>query len=105
MKTVIYSKFSNERARKFSIRTDICQEGECRWVEKVAYTREALPHVEGILRWRRELEQKFSDRRIAFNQCEKIEKGVKLAYVQAKNLEEYLDERLMGAGLMRPTKL
>ena len=26
MKTVIYSKFSNERARKFSIRTDICQE-------------------------------------------------------------------------------
>ena len=53
MKTVIYSKFSNERARKFSIRTDICQEGECRWVEKVANTQEALPHVEGILRWRR----------------------------------------------------
>ena len=96
MKTVIYSKFSNERARKFSIRTDICQEGECRWVEKVANTQEALPHVEGILRWRRELEQKFADRRIAFNQCENIEKGVKLAYVQAENLEEYLDERLDG---------
>ena len=74
-------------------------------MEKVANTQEALPHVEGILRWRRELEQKFADRRIAFNQCEKIEKGVKLAYVQAENLEEYLDERLDGGRADEPTKL
>ena len=34
MRKVLYSKFSNERDPRFSIRTDICQDGDRRWIEK-----------------------------------------------------------------------
>ena len=92
MRQVIYSKYSNERDRKFSIRTDICQDKEKRWIEKVAATPEAVPHVKNLIRWHRELAETFSGIGLAFNECEETEKGVKLAYVKAQSLEEYLDE-------------
>ncbi len=94
MRQVIYSKYSNERDRKFSIRTDICQDKEKRWIEKVAATPEAVPHVKNLIRWHRELAETFSGIGLAFNECEETEKGVKLAYVKAQSLEEYLDEKL-----------
>lgn len=94
MKNVIYSKFSNERARQFSIRTDICQDGEERWVEKVAAAQEAQSHVEQLVRWQELLGQQFAGSGVFFDPCEKVEGGVRLAYISGGNLEEYLDDLL-----------
>ena len=97
MKTVIYSKFSNERARKFSIRTDICQEGECRWVEKWLIPGKLCPMWREFFGGGGSWNKSFPTDGLHLISV-KNRKGVKLAYVQAKNLEEYLDERWWGAG-------
>ena len=94
MRKVIYSKFSNERDPRFSIRTDICQDEDRRWIEKTAAGEKALPHVKNLLRWQQELGETFKDCGLAFNECEEMENGVRLAYLQAESLEEYLDEKL-----------
>ncbi len=34
MAEIIYSKYSNERSRRFAIRTDILEENKKRWLQK-----------------------------------------------------------------------
>ena len=94
MKKIVYSKFSNERDPRFSIRTDICRDGQERWIEKTASDGRAAAHVKNLLRWQKELGEQFSGCGITLNECEELENGVKLAYVEAKSLEEELDEKL-----------
>ena len=46
MQKMIYSKYSNERAEEFQIRTDICEEkNRSRFVRKVACTDKSREHL------------------------------------------------------------
>ena len=49
MQKMIYSKYSNERAEEFQIRTDICEEkNRSRFVRKVACTDKSREHLQKI---------------------------------------------------------
>lgn len=89
---LIYSKYSNERSRYFSIRTDIFEDNEERYVIKHAIHTEGQAHVNNIVRWYKELSDIYKDAPFEFNKCAKCEEGVRFEYVEGDTLENYLDE-------------
>lgn len=96
MKKIIFSKYSNERAREFAIRTDILEEeGKGRAVRKTACYPEGKRHVEQIAMWYEKLEMVYKDTPISMNRCVLTEEGIWPEYVSGRTLEEELDERLM----------
>lgn len=95
MREIIYSKFSNERNRRFAIRTDILEENGNRLVKKTALYPEGKKHEENMVRWYDELKKSYSVIPYEANKCTKEEEGVCLEYVEGKTLEEYLDELIL----------
>lgn len=94
MAEIIYSKFSNERDRKFAVRTDILEDNGRRFVKKSALYPEGKTHVVNMLRWYEELFKMYEKAPFTCNFCEKGEDGVFFEYVNGKTLEEELDELL-----------
>ena len=92
MKKVIYSKFSNERDRRFSIRTDILeQEDGTRTVVKTASYPEGASHVAAIGGWYRKLQNLFEDTCIRINKVLSEENGVELEFLEGcQTLEDKL---------------
>ena len=91
MKELIYSKFSNERDRKFSIRTDIYEEEGKRFVKKAAVYPEGQAHVKNLLRWYQELDKLYENMTFSCNVCTEEADGMWFEYVEGGTLEEYLD--------------
>lgn len=94
MTEIIYSKFSNERDRKFAVRTDILEEDGRRFVKKSAVYPEGKQHETNMLRWYEALSKMYEKAPFTCNLCEKGENGVFFEYVNGKTLEEALDELL-----------
>ena len=102
MRKILYTKYSNERARKFCIRTDICQkEGIGRFVFKRPCYPEGSCHVEQMCRWYKELEKVYQGTPISMNKvleepslADSGEKGVGFEYLSGETLEEQLDKHL-----------
>lgn len=93
MEKVIYSKFSNEREGRFNIRTDIVKDEEGnKYIIKSATEKESQQHVDNLIKWNQGLLKSFEGTVFVPNKAEKIEKGVKLEFLQGKTLEEVLDE-------------
>ncbi|RDU22139.1 glycosyltransferase family 2 protein [Anaerosacchariphilus polymeriproducens] len=97
MKKVIYSKYSNERDKKFSIRTEIIVEDGLKYVMKVPQTQEAKEHLNQLPVWKDKLEPVFSKQNIKLNQCEVREDGICFEFIEGGNLEEIFD-RLLAKG-------
>lgn len=94
MTEIIYSKFSNERDRRFAVRTDILDEnGRC-FVKKSALYPEGKQHETNMLRWYEELSNLYEKAPFTCNFCEKGEDGVFFEYIDGKTMEEALDELL-----------
>lgn len=91
MKELIYSKFSNERDRKFAIRTDIYEEDGRRFVKKSAVYPEGEAHVRNLFRWYQELEKLFRDLPFSCSSCKEESDGVCFPYIEGETLEEFLD--------------
>ena len=91
MAELIYSKYSNERSRRFSIRTDILEENGHRIVRKKAMYPEGKKHVENLLMWQEKLKEPYARVGYVCNECRKNEEGITLSYVKAETLEEQLD--------------
>lgn len=91
MAEIIYSKFSNERNRKFAIRTDILEEKGERFVKKTALYPEGKIHEKNLLRWYRELDKLYAAASYQCNVCTDLEDGVQLQYVIGETLQERLD--------------
>lgn len=95
MSRIIFSKYSNERARRFSIRTDICQEQDgSRIVKKRAAFPEAKSHVEQFPVWYEKLSALYADSQIKMNRCKRCDGGVELEYLNGPTLEHVLDTYL-----------
>ncbi|MDO5345613.1 MAG: glycosyltransferase family 2 protein [Lachnospiraceae bacterium] len=92
MKKVIYSKFSNERNRRFSIRTDILElEDKTKRVVKSACYPEGIPHVAAIGGWYRRLQELFDGTCICVNRVLSETDGVELEFLEGcQTLEEKL---------------
>lgn len=94
MAELIFSKYSNERSRRFSIRTDILKENGGRFVRKTALYPEGKEHVENLYRWYQELGRIYETAPFLCNRCEREENSVRLEYLEGETLEEVLDKLL-----------
>lgn len=99
MRKIVFTKYSNDRADCFSIRTDIWQEADkSRVVRKTPMHPQAKKHLGNLKRWRESLDEIYQEYGYALNQGHDLEDGgVELAYVQGETLEEKLDA-LLDAG-------
>lgn len=97
MSKIIFTKYSNERARRFALRTDIIQAGEPfgRYVRKRAMYPNGSDHIRNIERWYKELSRRYGESGIHLNQCQLQEDGLKLEYLEGDTLEHVLDKYLL----------
>ncbi len=91
MKTTIYSKYSNDRNRRFSIRTDILEdENGNRLVRKVPAFEEAKGHVANLGRWYEILSAQAEGTRLSFDRCTPSGDCMELEYLAGDTLEAKL---------------
>lgn len=88
----LFSKFSNDRALPYNIRTDIIEEDGQRLVLKSPIGREAVPHVQALTNWYELLSEAYPQ--VQFNRCEKKEHLAELEYLTGITLDEMLIELL-----------
>ena len=97
MKKIIYTKYSNERAVQYAIRTDIVKdESGNRTVRKTPCYPEGRQHVENISRFYEALSGQYQGTPVRINVCRKYEHGVELDFVQGRTLEEQIDTLISG---------
>lgn len=99
MKKIIFTKFSNDRADRFSIRTDIWQDDAgVRTVQKIPMHPLAKKHLENLSRWEEELDDAYRAYGYVMDKGRRLENGgIELQYIQGETLEEKLD-RLLDQG-------
>ena len=90
-----YVKFSNERDPRFALRTEICQEKEQKYVQKLPADARAAEHIRNIGNTARELTALYGREGLELNACTLGKDGVTLEYLNGVTLEEYLDSLLM----------
>lgn len=92
---VIYTKFSNERDDRYSVRTDICQdENHVRVVCKKPYDSAGQEHVRAMYANYLHLREQYAGSRLQINQCELKEDCVEFEYIAGDTLEQQLDNLL-----------
>ena len=100
MKTVIYSKYSNERNHRLAIRTDILEdENGRRYVRKMSEFPEGQMHVAALYHWYQSFSELCRGTRLSYNRCEIVPGGVELEYLTGETLEEHLLKVLKDQGI------
>ena len=94
-----YVKYSNDRAREFRIRTEICRDGQGkRVVRKYPLVPEAREHVRKMAWACEELTRRYEGSGLSVNRCRLVELGedcyAEFAYEAGRPLSELLDECL-----------
>ena len=90
--STVYSKFSNERAPEFALRTDICKgDKKEQFVKKVPTETAAEKHVRNLESLSREMAKIYAQEGLELNQCTLDKQGVRLEFLRGKTLEEQLD--------------
>ena len=74
MAEIIYSKYSNERSRRFAIRTDILEENKKRWLQKKALYPEGKEHMDNLASWNSRLNAVYEKVPFVCNKCEIVQK-------------------------------
>lgn len=95
MSKTIFMKYSNERARRFAIRTEIAEDMTRRLVWKKAIYPEGRSHVENMQRWAQELSCRYGNTKFQMNQCSLQEDRLLLEYLEGETLEQQLDNLLL----------
>ncbi|MDI0265955.1 hypothetical protein QIW52_08230 [Clostridioides difficile] len=93
MSKVIYSKYSNERNKRFQIRTSILKNnrGE-KIVKKLAIEKEAQNHIDNIFENFNILKDNYYlDKRVKINICNKTEDGLEFEYLEGITLDKVID--------------
>ena len=97
MERVLYSKFSDDRKKKYCIRTDIVEIDGVKKVRKVPLYTEGQSHMTYISEVYTLLCQQYKDEKILFNTCELKEDGIYLEYIPNETLQMQM-ESYMDAG-------
>lgn len=96
MNNIIYSKYSNERAEKFKIRTDILEDLDGKkYVRKSALTQDAHTHIDNIHRYYELLSQAYKGTKVCINKCIKNDNGLEFEFIEGSTLEEEFDKLLL----------
>ncbi len=92
---VLFSKFSNERAAKFQIRTDIVKKSDGTYsVIKYPLTKEAEAHVKNMQAAYEGLKSECSDEQITFCPVTWNGKGAESSFAKGTSLQEILHQKL-----------
>lgn len=101
---VLFTKYSNERSRRFRIRTDILEENGARHIRKTALTPEASGHIAHIYECFLRLSRDLAGTPLTVNECTLRADGTpkdgpsgafcRFPYREGRTLEEKLDELL-----------
>ena len=88
----VFCKYSNDRDRKFQIKTLIKKDtsGD-KYVVKCATNPDATEHIDRILENYNKMQESFKNSIFKANKCAKTDEGIKLEYVEGDTLEDYLD--------------
>lgn len=106
MKKVIYSKFSNDRAEQFSIRTDILMgEDGTRIIRKSPAAEDARMHIQNMKRWERELKAIYQGTLLQINTCSLEEGYAEFEYIEGDTLEEVLQNLLQERKIQQAEEL
>lgn len=95
MEHIIYTKYSNDRAKEFSIRTDIIlhQDGT-KFVVKKALDENAQKHIKAIGEAFDFLYKNYEGSQITVNKCKIVDTRAFFEYLEGETLEAYLDSCL-----------
>lgn len=96
---ILFTKYSNERSRKFRIRTDILEENGVRRICKVASSPDSVEHIKNIYASYLHLKEDLAGTQLAVNECIPGDDSVSFPYLEGQTLEEKLD------GLLDKNKL
>lgn len=99
---VIYTKFSNDRAAKWAVRTSIVREAPGQMhVEKLPDTEAAHRHLLNTKQAYEQLSARYEGTKIDINKCtvigDDVKDGLSFEFCRGETLEKLLDERLMQA--------
>lgn len=97
--SIEYVKYSNDRAREFQIKTDICRNSEGQsQVRKSPLTEEAGEHIRRMSQAYEKLQKRYEGSALAVNRCRLVEQGdccyAEFEYAAGRPLSELMDECL-----------
>lgn len=87
----VYIKYSNDRAKRFMIRTDIVEGQSGREVRKVPVSEEAEEHVQRMKDWEEVLDRQYAKSGIRANHCEIKNGEACFEFLEGRTYEERLD--------------
>lgn len=92
----IYTKFSNDRAPQYAMRTEILDTPEGKVVRKIPLNEEAKAHIQGLKRSYELLQNRYEGSRLWVNPCTLAEDGsyAQFPFEKGVTLEELLDQCL-----------
>lgn len=93
MEQLLYTKYSNERAREYQIRTDIyIDENGTKKIRKKALTEDGNLHIQSMQKKYETLKKRYTEMEdVNVNVCRQVEDAVLFEYVDGDTLEEQMD--------------
>lgn len=92
MARTIYSKYSNERAKQFCIRTDIVKmEDGRKAVYKYALCEQGQGHIEHIRQAYGQLKEAYRNSEIVFCECKAEGDGIRFPFIKGDTLQDVLE--------------
>ena len=88
----VYCKYSNDRAERFMLRTDIIKNTEGYEVRKVPLTEQAKEHVREMKHWEETLDHLYRKNGICANRCILKGDAASFEFLEGRTFEEHLDE-------------
>lgn len=89
---LIYTKYSNDRAERFMLRTDIVDGPEGKSVRKVPVSEAAKEHVQKMKHWEEVLETLYVRNGVHVNRCRIQGEAACFEFLNGRTFEEKLDE-------------
>lgn len=89
---VIFSKYSNDRAARFQIRTDVVKGPQGKVVRKVPVCKDAREHIQKLKHWEETLNPLYEKNAVRVNRCELKDGGACFEFLNGRTYEARLDE-------------
>ncbi len=106
MSKVIFAKFSNDRAERFSICTDMVKNDEGKTeVRKYGSSDKAAAHIEDIIKWSGLLEEQYKGSGIIISKSVKRDCYAVSDFIEGKTLEEIVDSCISEKNIDKAEKI
>lgn len=87
----VFVKYSNDRSKRFALRTDMVKGPKGYEIRKVPVSEEAAAHVLAMKHWEEVLDTLYGKNGIRVNRCEQRGEAVCFEFLEGETIEEKLD--------------